>query len=191
MGHFDFLRRKAPQLPDPNSEQLDYPRCHHYALAHVALRSAAFCDPLGYLSVLASPKARRFPARLLRSVSDSEHCRQEEPQPDFTIEDIAVHLVRAGRYPCAVIELPRPKATTEAYFTAAVLLAVPEDGMPETAPLELRYFTLEKGFVLAGPPRTVLCEWTFDGTHLTFGDGPATQLEAFVRAVEELASMSK
>jgi hypothetical protein len=189
MGLFDFFRRKPREPRDPAPEDLDEPRCHHYTFAHYALRSVAFTDPLVYLGILASPKGQEFLARLLRSVS--EHCKEREPQPDFDVEDISVHQVRVGRYPCAVVEMPRPKATTEIYFTAAVLLADPEDGMPESAPMDLRYFTLEKGVVLDGPPRTVLCEWTSAGSHVNYGDGPEPQLEAFVRAVEESISRTR
>jgi hypothetical protein len=187
MGLFDFFRRKAQKPPGPSSEDLDEPRCHHYALAHYVLRSVAFDDPLAYLGILASPDAHKFLAHLLRSVS--ERCKNE--QPDFAAEDIAIHPVRVGQYPCAVIELPQPRATAEAYFTAAVLLADLQDQVPESAQRKLRYFTLEKGFVLNGPPRTVLCEWTSEGSHVNYGDGPLPQLEAFVRAVEELLSRSR
>jgi hypothetical protein len=187
VGLFDLFRRKPQGPSDSNAEDFDEPRCHHYALAHYALRSAAFGDPLAYLGILASPDARGFLAHMLRSVS--EHCKNEEP--GFAAEDIAVHPVRVGRYPCAVVELPRPRAAAEAYFTAAVLLADLQDRTPESAPLELRYFTLEKGITLAGPPRTVLCEWTSEGSHANYGDGPMPQLEAFVRAVEESISRSR
>jgi hypothetical protein len=187
MGLFDIFRRKPQEPPHSSAADLDEPRCHHYALAHYALRSAAFGDPLAYLGILASPDAREFLAQMLRSVS--EHCENEEPE--FAAEDIAVHPVRVGRYPCAVVELPRPRAVAEAYFTAAVLLADLQDRTPESAPLELRYFTLEKGVVLAGPSRTVLCEWTSEGSHANYGDGPMPQLKAFVKAVEELVSRSR
>jgi hypothetical protein len=169
--------------PNSDPEDLDEPRCNHYTFAHHALRSSAFDDPLAYLSIFASPDPRPFLAHLLRSVS--EHCKEREPQPDFGVEDITVHRVRIGQYPCAVIELPRPRATTEAYFTAAVLLADLDDRLPESGPAALRYFTLEKGFVLEGPPRTVLCEWTSEGSHVNYGDGPLPQLGAFVGAVEK------
>jgi hypothetical protein len=122
----------------------------------------------------------------MRSVS--EHCKEREPRPDFDIEDIAVHKVRVGKYPCAVVEMPRPRAITEAFFVAAVLLADPDREMPDPKEVVLRYFTLEKGFTFEGPPRTVLCEWTAEGTHCNYGDGPAPRLEAFLQAVEELLS---
>jgi hypothetical protein len=188
MGLFDLFRRKRDKRndPAPAEEDRDEPRCHHYTLAHHALRRVALDDPLAYLGILASPDASEFLAHLLRSVS--EHCREREPRPDFGVEEVAIHKVRVGRYPCAVIEMPRPRATTEAYFTAAVLLADPQDGLPASGRVEARYFTLEKGFVFGGPPRTVLGEWTAEGTHVNFGDGPAPRLESFLKAVEELVS---
>jgi hypothetical protein len=188
MGLFDFFRRKPATPPDsdPVEEAFHEPRCHHYTLAHYALRSVAFDHPLGFLGVLASPDARGFLSELMRSVS--EHCKEREPRPDFDIDDIAVHKVRVGKYPCAVVEMPRPRATTEAFFVAAVLLADLDREMPDPKEVALRYFTLEKGFTFEGPPRTVLCEWTSEGCHCNYGDGPAPRLEAFLRAVEEMLS---
>jgi hypothetical protein len=186
MGFWGLFRRKPTQPPGRAGDDLDQPRCHHYTLAHCALRTIA-ADPLAYLAILASPDAQPFLARVLPSVS--KHCSDTEPQPDFGIDDVTVHRVRVGRYPCAVIGLPSPRATTEAYFTAAVLLADPEEavqGFADAARLEMRYFTLEKGFLFAGPPCTVLCEWTTEGSHVNHGDGPAPELEAFVQAMGEL-----
>ncbi len=186
MGLFDFFRRKQPKpaAPDLVEQDLDEPRCHHYTFAHLALRSVAQEQPLAFLGVLASPDARRFLANLFQSVS--EHCKEREPKPDFGIEDVAVHPVRIGHYPCAVIEMPRPRATTETFFVAAVLLADLDQGLPDSKDVKLRYFTLEKGFVIGGPPRTVLCEWTAEGSHVNYGDGPEPQLEAFTEAVREM-----
>jgi hypothetical protein len=190
MGLFDFLRRKpdGPPKADPVEGDLDEPRCHHYTLAHYALRIMAFQEPLSFLGILASPQRQPFLVRLLQRVS--EHCKERESRPDFRIEDIAVHQVRVGPYPCAILEMPRPRAMSEAYFVAAVLLTDLEKGMPEAKEVALRYFTLEKGLAFGGPPRTVLCEWTADGTHHNFGDGPAPRLGSFIEAVQELLSKS-
>src|SRR5262245_55319743 len=98
----------------------DKARCRHYTFPHQALPSVAFSGPLGFLGVLASPNARRFLADLLADVT--EHCKQHEPVPDFTADDVGVSVGRIGQYPCAVIEMPPPRAMAEAYFVAAVLL---------------------------------------------------------------------
>jgi hypothetical protein len=188
MGLFDFFRRKrhAAEPALPAFDALPEARCHHYTLAHVALRGVALRDPLLYVGVLASPDADRFLSDLFRSVAD--HCLAREPEPGFTAADLTVHRLRVGVFPCAVVELPPPRAMAEAHFTAAVLLADPAAGLPKDGPVPVRYFTLEMGFSLDGSNRTVLCEWTADGTHANFGDGPEATVPAFVAALERLVA---
>ncbi len=86
---------------------MDEPRCHHYTFVHQALPTMAFDNPLAFLSILASSDAREFLAGLIRGVS--EHCKAEESQPGFGVEDIIIHKVRVGKCPCAVIEMPEPR----------------------------------------------------------------------------------
>jgi hypothetical protein len=184
MGLFDFFRRKQISASSESSDDLDQPRCRHYTLAHLALRSVAFEQPLMFLGVLASPKARAFLADMLVDVS--EHCKDREPRGDFGVDDIGIHTLRVGSYPCAVLEMPRPRAMIEAHFVAAVLLEDPATPIGEGERIPLRYFTLEKGASFDGRPRTVLCEWTANGTHANLGDGPPAELAAFVKAIQGL-----
>lgn len=179
MGLFDlFKRKRAIEASAATGE----PRFHHYALAHVALRQIALHDPLLYLSELASSEVAEFLASVLDDV-----CRlSDEPRraPPFTAADLKVHCVRAVGFPCGIVEMPQPLGTTEAYYTALVLL-VREDAEstePESAPA--RYFTLEKGFSLDGISRTTFAEWTMS-SHLNYGDGSAPTLDAFVAQVSE------
>lgn len=186
MGWFDWLKNLFRPHSQPSSEafdkdQINQPRCMHYAFAHLGLRSLAFDDPLRCLAILSSDDSRKFLAYLLRSVE--QHCQTRGDQLDFGLEDIVVHSVRMGRFPCSVVQMPEPRGITEAYFVALVLMIDPDaESLPDKP--ELRYFTLEKGFnVGGGPPRTVLCEWTADGTHANYGDGPPPELRAFLEAV--------
>jgi hypothetical protein len=172
--------------PHPDPPDLPDPRCGHYSLAHHALRGVAFQDPLFFLGVLASPDAQRFLADLLRRVQ--EHCKDREPLAEFSVEELTVHKRRVGKYPCAVIELPPPRAVAEAYFVAGVLLSDPAADLPQAEAAKLRYFTLEKGMSFDGSRRTVLCEWTKEGTHRNFGDGPPPIPDGFLAAIEKLVS---
>ncbi|MGE3806120.1 MAG: hypothetical protein AB7K24_15725 [Gemmataceae bacterium] len=190
MGFFDFFRRK-PREPEPSPEvqelasaleSMDRPRCHHYTLAHYALRGMALSNPLAYLGIMASPNARDFLADLLKQVS--EDCAASE-RLDFSVDNLKVHKVRIGPYPCAMVELPPPRGVTEAYFTAAVLLADLDSVTSEEQELPLRYFTLEKGANLGDGSRTVLCEWN-EQSHLNYGDGPEPDVQAFARAIEKM-----
>jgi hypothetical protein len=182
MGRFDITDGKHPSIPATTTPSLGAEtRPGHYVFAHYALRTIALDDPLVYLGVLASPDAQSFLDHLLKTVS--QHARPGDAPPDFSAADCRIHTVRAGVYPCAVVELPPPHAMTEAYFTAAVLLLDPAQESADLKNAPVRYFTLELGFDLDSTPRTVLCEWTKDGTHVNFGDGPAPTLEGFVAAV--------
>jgi hypothetical protein len=178
--------KNPPKLAPPSpAAALDAEtRQAHYVFAHYALRSVALNDPVFYLGVLASPDGLAFLDDLLTKVR--EHARPGDPPPDFTAADCRIHTVRAGVYPCAVVELPPPRAMPEAYFTATVLLVDPADEQVDLKNAAVRYFTLELGLTLDGKSRTVLCEWARDGTHCNFGDGPSPTIEEFVPALGRL-----
>jgi hypothetical protein len=158
----------------------------HYSFVHHALRSVALSDPLFYLGVLASPDALKFLGHLLQQVV--QHMGLTTPPPDFNLDDLTVHPVRVGGFPCAIVELPRPIAQTEAFFSAAVLLT-PLDTQPMPEKPAVRYFTLEQSFDLDGTPFAMMCEWT-DTAHMNFGGGPPPRLAAFVAAIEHLIQPS-
>ena len=186
MGLFDLFPRKPkdPLLPSPSADDNPEPRCDHYGFAHYALRSVAFDRPLETMAAFASPDAERFLGALVEMVA--EQC-QGQPGAGLTVGDLKVHAVRAAGRPCAVLEMPPPRGVTEAHFVALVLQWT--EPLPETEPMPkdaLRYFTLERGVCLGGPPRTVLCEWTAEGSHRNFGDGPEPRLESFLEAVARL-----
>src|SRR5262245_22042899 len=50
------------------------PHCHHYTLAHLALRQMALSHPVGCLGVLSSPNATEFLTDLWKDVD--EHCKE-------------------------------------------------------------------------------------------------------------------
>jgi hypothetical protein len=153
-------------------------RCQHYQFAHVALRSVAFAEPVKWLALLATPNARAAFASLLEEVAET--CKERDEVGDFDASQLGLHLLRAGGHPCAVVEMPPPRATGEAYFTASVLLLLPD---PE--PAELRYFTLEYNTV-DGATGTTLGEWQADGGHLNHGAGPEPNVQAFLSALSAL-----
>jgi len=159
------------------------PRCSHYTLAHYALRQVALSDPLRYLAVLASPDAQKHLENLLQAVAES--CAARNEKPDFTADDLKIHCRRINRFPCAIVEFPPPQAFAEAFFTALVAYVDFSGPIPDRPSVMARYFTLECGVSMDGSPRTVLAEWTTDGTHNNFGDGPEPAVEAFVETLAE------
>jgi len=150
-------------------------RCQHYQFAHVALRSVAFAEPVKWLALLATPDARAALASLLEQVEET--CKERDEVGDFDASQLGLHLLRAGGHACAVVEMPAPRATGEAYFTASVLLV-----QPELELAELRYFTLEYN-TADGAIGTMLGEWQADGGHRNHGKGPEPNLQAFLHAL--------
>lgn len=196
MGFFDIFRRKKAE-PEFDVEDLDLPepRCHHYLLAHRALPSVAFARPRAFFGVLATSDARDFLEDLLGMVS--QQCRECEPESklDFSVDDISIHHSCIGKFPCVILKMPEAKVMAEAIYVAAVLLddadlspAAWEHEVETETPdkTAMRYFTLEKGLMLDGSDRTVLCSWTPEGSHFNFGDGPAPHIETFEAAIEKM-----
>jgi hypothetical protein len=173
------------------------PRAHHYYFAHAALKELAFEDPERLVIAMAAPEAETFLVEMWQAVGKdvaAMGAQQEQPQPQEQGGDAeassssseivppdgleAIPARVAGR-PTALVRLPEPRATTEAYFVAVVLnheLAEPVKPAPE---VEVFYFTLEKGFSMDGSLRTVFCEWDAS-THKNYGDGPPADARLFL-----------
>lgn len=183
MAFFDLFRPKK-KIASPDAG----PRCHHYTMAHHALRQVALEDPLMYLGVLASPDAEPFLASLFQSVCN--HCSERGEKPDFKPSDLQIHRTRVNGFPCVIVEMPPPIATAEAYFTALIGFLDPSQKIAEDTKVEARYFTLEHGFNLDGTPRTVMCEWDNE-SHMNFGSGPSPTVGEFIRALSGFANSER
>jgi len=153
------------------------PRCAHYQLAHVAIRSVAFENPYDFMSLMASDKALEVLSSLLEQVG--EHCAGEEL---LELNELAIHRTRVLGSPCLIVELPSAEVPPEAHFVGVWLTA--NDG-PETG--QVRYFTLEAADEQQ-PDRTLLGEWSGAGDHLQHGAGPEPSLEAFIEAITALVA---
>jgi hypothetical protein len=157
--------------------QMTKPRCAHYQLAHVAIRSVAFQNPYDFMSLMASDKALEVLSSLLEQVS--EHCSGEEP---LELDELAIHRTRVLGSPCLIVEMPPAELPPEAHFVGVWLTA--NDG-PESG--QVRYFALEAADEHQ-PERTVLGEWNDVGDHLNHGAGPEPSLEAFIEAITALVA---
>jgi len=153
------------------------PRCAHYQLAHVALRSVAFKNPYDFMSLMASDQGLEVLSSLLEQVR--EHCDGEEV---LELNELAIHRTRVLGSPCLIVEMPPAEVPPEAHFVGVWLTA--NDG-PETG--QVRYFTLEAADE-EHPDRTLLGEWSDAAEHLEHGAGPAPSLEAFIEAITALVA---
>ena len=187
MGLFDFFsRRKRPN----NGDREDQPRCDHYSFAHVVLRDAAFQNPVQFVTELASADPRERIASLWKSVE--QICEQHNEPVSLEPEDILIHKVPIGPWPCALVELPAAARKTEAFFVALVLKVDLSREERRFEPEPLRFLTLEFADTNAiDEVQTVLGEWNRDGSHELLGPGPEPDLEGFVTAIEKLLTSQR
>jgi hypothetical protein len=150
-------------------------REQHYQFAHRVLPQNAFERPDLALERLSGVDAGAFLHSLWHSVGNDL-----APSQRIVPAGLSCEMREFQNYRIALISLPTPLYVPEAFFCALAFDAPRNSGEA----LELRYLTLEFGFVLENDEkRTVLCEWTAAPAHLNMGDGPPPELEAFFATV--------
>ena len=145
MRPFRRQRSSSPQKKTP----------HHYVLAHLALRQAADLDPYAFFSVMGTRRREELLEALWLQVCAS--C-DEEGAASFIARDITVHTTIIGKFPTALIVMPEPHFTAEAYMVC-VILQVPIDELEHSRETEFRYFTLEKEHALRPAPTELCRAW--------------------------------
>ena len=149
------------------------PRPQHYVFAHYILRQEAFKLTDQLIHALRYQDHDYIRRRWFVAMTQ---CRMTGMQFDTKwnpVAEIQIHSAQQDYITCYVISMPEAKHLTEAFFVAVV--EAPGD--------VVRYYTLEKGSHDDGSPRTALCEWTADGRHLNFGDGPPATIDAFTESI--------
>ncbi len=147
-------------------------RQHHYAFVHQLLRSLFFGDTEETLEHF-----RMEGESALLALWDFVEKRLELDDP-VSSEGLALEWVPlVSGMTMVLITLPAPEAITEAYYVGLVYSPLDSTG---------RFIVLEHTVDLDGRARTVLCEWSPDGTHFNLGEGPDPSPEAFTDAVEML-----
>lgn len=179
MGLFNLFSRAKSHASDQSA------RCDHYSFAHVVLRDAAFEDPTQIVTTLASAKSQELLGDLWDGVLAL--CREHSQTSTIATNDILIHKIRVGTFPCAVVEMPTPQHATEAFFVALVLAVHLAGDDWEFEPEPLRYFTLEYSEAEHREIKTVLGEWKTRSTYVNHGPGPAPTIDDFVARVSELA----
>jgi len=150
-------------------------RPHHYCFAHQALPGVLQANPSAFMRRMGSDEATPFLDWMWKKAEEHAKARAETSFADLRHRGFMLEGCKT-----AVITLPAPQATSEAYMVAAVLIESPGDSTPARA----RFFTLELHENLDGSRSTALCEWV--GTsHRLLGFGTAPDITAFVAAVKE------
>jgi hypothetical protein len=185
MGLLDFFSRRGGQ-DEPSGNEA---RNDHYTFPHTVLREAAFADPTECVTTLASADAADYVTKLFEEVIQA--CQEFEFPVTMTPDDVLIHKLRIGPFPCTLIEMPTPNYPTEVFFVALVLtvdVTSREKQAPETS---LRFITLEHGEVVdtqRDEIPTVLGEWMADESYVSHGEGPKPTIDEFVRSVNELVA---
>jgi len=167
---------------DGEKEAMDGESRHkqHYGFAHMMLPQLVLSDPAQARDMLLHEGGEAFLRVLWDKVAEIEELGEGAPARGLGLS--RARFADGSRV--ALVTLPKPRASAEAQFTAAVF-ANPGDEEPTA-----RYFTLELGVNLFGESgTTVLCEWTSDDegnfSHVNFGSGPHADAESFLEAVAE------
>ncbi len=181
MGLFNlFSRQPKPAAAGPG----DAPRCDHYSFTHVVLRDAAFANPTQCITTLASADSASYVAGLWQQVVAT--CKQHQQPAEIKPDDILIHKIRVGAFPCALIEMPTPQQSTEAFFVALVLAIdlSKADWKFEASPL--RFITLEHACGDETQLKTVLGEWVSPERYISHGPGPYPGVDEFAKRVTEI-----
>ena len=147
-----------PRFPDDRSRQ------HYYRFAHQVLPRLLFRSTEPFRGAALAGRADAGLQKVWEDVA-----RQAGADPDATLS------VRAKVHECAgravvLITPPPPEHIAEAHFIAVVL--------DQADPSFVRYVVLEHSWNTESQPRTVVGEWSHDGRHINFGDGPQPPDEA-------------
>tara|TARA_R110002072_G_scaffold302710_2_gene487656 strand:- start:181335 stop:181913 length:579 start_codon:yes stop_codon:yes gene_type:complete len=180
MGLFDFFSRGSGGKSQSGVD----PRCDHYSFAHVVLRKAAFENPTKCVTSLASPSGKEYLSELWNQVLET--CKQHNQPIELTLDDILIHKLRVGPFPCTILEMPAPHFATEAFFVALVLTVDITDQSQNMSDGSVRFFTLENGEPNEEEVQTVIGEWTADGKHSNLGPGTYPELSEFVTKITDL-----
>lgn len=180
MGLFDFFSRGSASKSPAGFD----PRCDHYSFAHVVLRNAAFDNPTQCVTSLASTNGKQYLSDVWDNVVDI--CKQHNQPVELTLDDILIHKLRVGPFPCTILEMPAPRFATEAFFVALILTVDITDQSQNMSNGSIRYLTLENGEPNEEEVDTVIGEWSEDGQHNKLGDGTYPELGEFVAKITEL-----
>ena len=158
-------------------------RLHYYCFVHRLLPQAAWSNPAAFCGAMASPDHEKILRAWWDSIGDDLPSAERFPWPS-----ISVIPSRVGSHFVILFTFPPPAAATEAFFSAFVLGPIKSANVDELKATPQKYYILEQSFCEGGPA-TVFAEWTSDGTHRNYGDGPLPSAEAFLNHIKKVGGL--
>jgi hypothetical protein len=164
---------------DENGKKETAPeRMQHYMFAHVVLRDLFFNDRDRLIQDILSKENGL--QNFWYQVGDFYASSFDGPK-QLDASGIVVETTEFDGRLFAVIQLPKPEQSPEAYFIGLI--------MPHSSFSKSRYITLEYGKGEGNQSFTVLCEW--DGeNHLNYGEGCEPTIENFKDTLISMAEVS-
>ncbi len=166
-------------------------RNHHYGFAHRELPRLIWKDPELYVSTLFNfnPDANRTLPALRHFLYETWETLGNELPPEEKLPPDGLDIVRrnlANGYQIVVITMPPAVQMAEAQMIAVAYRPERLRRFFNKEKSVLRYFTLELGITRERTACTRLCEWTRDGAHVNYDEGPPVEIDAFCKALEPL-----
>jgi hypothetical protein len=155
-------------------------RDNHYIFSHFALRQLARKDLVKFFTIMPTEAAAEAILQLWCGVN--RDCGNPD-SADLEFSEIYWHPVAINEFPCVVVQMPEPRAASEAWFVAVLMMEDMHADDELSVEPRMRYITLEQSEPENTTSETTLCEWR-DNRHFVHGDGPAPDLHSFVRYLE-------
>ncbi len=177
-------RSNNSSVEDSNSQQtsekkeLAPARIQHYEYVHKTLKDMFFKDTKGFIKYVLTPKGRLRRLWIELGIDLTEKYDGVEKIESLAISSEAKEF---DNILFAVIRLPKPIQSPEAYFIGLII--------PRNTSRKARYITLEYGLDDDDNPITFLCEWDKE-THLNLGEVDESSLKHFKDTLFKLADVS-
>jgi hypothetical protein len=170
----------------------------HYAFAHQFLPRYVQRNPYAFFSYLYNqdlPGGAAEPTRFIHSrwsaIFEQGAGLTAQQGGPFRggmvlrrVTDLTMSIQELSGRASALIQMPTPEESPEAYFICVVLQSPAAHASSWPRNVQARVFTLEAMHSERPEGKTgVVCEWTREGQHRNLGFGVPADREAFLRAV--------
>ncbi len=160
-----------------NDKIKDAPRPHHYYFAHIYLRDRAREAAKQIVERFRGESGTRYLTSQWKKRWLAMKAETDEFISSDRLECFPIDL--SSDYYGALVQLPKPERTAEAYFVAFIL---PADADYST---EADFYTLEYSKYRDTVEKTMLGQWV-NKIHFNLGSGSAPEREAFVEALRQM-----
>jgi hypothetical protein len=168
----------------------------HYAFAHKFLPQYVWQNPHAFFSYLYAddmPGGPMEPTRFIQSrwsaiFEKAVGVTSQDSREFRRVSDLSMSIQELDGRPSALVQMPTPEGSVQAFFVCIVLLARELAAVSWRTDVEARVFTLEmKEQQHSGDKAVgVICEWTSDGTHQNSGYVIPAERDLFLRGVAAL-----